>query len=113
MHVGVEYWYTFVSHDPDNNPIRLFVDWGDGNSGWVEWVDWFASGEDMWAEHTWSSEGTYIIKAKVQDVMGEESDWGTLEVTIPRSRATISSLFLNFLRHLPLFEKFLSKFIFR
>jgi outer membrane protein assembly factor BamB len=70
---GSEYWYTFVAHDPDNNLIELFVDWGDGNSGWV---DWFASGENMYAPHTWKKKGTYTIKAKVKDVFGEESNWG-------------------------------------
>ena len=105
--VGVEYWYTFVSHDPDNNPIRLFVDWGDGNSGWVEWVDWFASGEDMWAEHTWTTQGTYIIKAKVQDVMGEESNWSEFEVTMPRNRVSYSSLFIRLLERFPLLVRLL------
>jgi outer membrane protein assembly factor BamB len=83
--VGESYWFNFVSHDPDNNPIQLFVDWGDGNSGWV---DWFASDETMWAQHSWSVNGSFTIKAMVKDVMGEEGPWNMFNVTIkPKVRA--------------------------
>jgi outer membrane protein assembly factor BamB len=102
--VGEDYWYTFVAHDPDNNPIQLFVDWDDSDSGWV---DWFASDETMWAEHRWTTQGTYTISAKVKDVMGEESDLAELVVTMPRSRA-INGFFLRFLEQFPILHRLLS-----
>jgi len=36
--------------------------------------------------------GNYKIKAKLRDEHGVESEWGTLEITIPRSKRSI----LNF-----------------
>jgi outer membrane protein assembly factor BamB len=79
VNVGEKNWYIFTAIDPDNNPIQLFVDWGDGTSGWI---GEYASGEPMWVEHAWNNEGTYTIKAKVKDVLGEESDFGYLEVKV-------------------------------
>ena len=79
VNVGDEYWFTFTAIDPDNNPIQLFVDWNDGTSGWV---GEYASGEQITVEHAWNNEGTYTIKAKVKDVLGEESDFGYLEVKV-------------------------------
>jgi outer membrane protein assembly factor BamB len=79
-YVGQRYWYTFNSVDPDNNPVSFYIEWGDGTTmGW-SWEH--ASGEDSYFDHTYSEPGTYIIKAKAKDVMGEESDFGYLEVKI-------------------------------
>ena len=55
------------------------MDWNDGTSGWV---GEYASGEQITVEHAWNNEGTYTIKAKVKDVLGEESDFGYLEVKV-------------------------------
>jgi len=79
VNVGDENWYSFTAIDPDNNPIQLFVDWGDGTS---DWVGEYASGEPIWFERAWNNAGTYIVKAKVKDVLGEESDFGYLEVKV-------------------------------
>lgn len=80
VEVGDDYLYFFKSVDPDNNPIQLYVDWGDGNSGWV---GEYASDELIGVEYAWNTQGTYQVKAKVKDVMGEESGWGYLEVKVP------------------------------
>ncbi|HWR63377.1 MAG TPA: PQQ-binding-like beta-propeller repeat protein [Candidatus Thermoplasmatota archaeon] len=77
-----EYWYAFPAIDPDNNPVTVFIDWGDGNS---EWSYEGASGESIWVEHAWMKKGTYTIKAKARDVLGLESNWSTMEVTMPYS----------------------------
>ncbi|MCX6664319.1 MAG: PQQ-binding-like beta-propeller repeat protein [Euryarchaeota archaeon] len=77
-----EYWYIFTSVDPDNNPVTCYIDWGDGSA--VESKD-FASGEAGGASHTYTARGSYTIKAKARDTLGEESDWGTLSVTMPTS----------------------------
>ena len=34
----------------------------------------------------WSEEGEYIVKAKAKDPYGAESDWATLEVTVPKNK---------------------------
>jgi len=80
---GEQYYYKFVIHDPDNNPIRLYIEWGDGSStGWT--TEW-ASNEDCYYPHTYAEQGQYTIRCKAKDVFDEESDWGTLEVSMPLS----------------------------
>jgi outer membrane protein assembly factor BamB len=79
---GTEYWYYFPTIDPDNNPVQIFTDWGDGTNGWSYEG---ASGERIWMPHTWENDGTYTIKSKARDILGLESNWTALEVTMPLS----------------------------
>jgi len=79
---GTVYGYHFAGIDPDNNPVRFFIDWGDGTTYETRWC---ASGESTGRGHSWAEDGTYIIKAKTQDVLGLESNWSTMEVTMPYS----------------------------
>jgi len=81
---GVEYTYTFTATDPEDNDLYYYIEWGDGsNSGWIGPN---ASGETITVKHTFATKGTYMIVCKAKDVYGLESDWGTLEVSIPRTR---------------------------
>ena len=79
-----EYTYTFSTIDPNGDCLTNFtIDWGDYN---IEVVDGpFASGEKINLSHTWIYKATYMIKAKAKDIYGAESDWGILEVTIPKN----------------------------
>jgi outer membrane protein assembly factor BamB len=79
---GTIYGYHFAGIDPDNNPVQIFIDWGDGTTDETRWG---ASGESMGRGHSWTEQDTYIIKAKTQDVLGLESNWSTMEVTMPFS----------------------------
>jgi hypothetical protein len=86
--INTEIFYNFTSSDLDNNPVCYFVDWGDNSV-----TDWTgcdtlesASGEKIWLPHTYSLEGNYTIRAKSRDVLGVESDWSTLEVTMPKPK---------------------------
>lgn len=74
------YVYHIKSVDPDNNPVSFYIDWGDGNE---EWSSERASNEDASFGYSWLFIGEYTIRAKAFDVFGEESDWGTLEVSMP------------------------------
>jgi outer membrane protein assembly factor BamB len=78
---GENYWYTFRVIDPDNNPISWYIEWGDGDT--IEWNREWASEENCYYEHTWSKQDNYTIRAKARDVLGEESDWAYLEVSMP------------------------------
>ena len=80
--IEVEYEYTFKAEDPNNDLIRFFIDWGDDNTQWTEYVN---SSEEVKINHTWFKKGTYIIKAKTQDIHMAESRWSTLEVRMPLS----------------------------
>ena len=84
--VRKEYNYGFSSNDPDNNPVYLYIDWGDGtDSGWI---GQYASDEVVYVEHSWSERGSYTIKAKAKDEFGIESNWSTLEISMPRYKPT-------------------------
>jgi outer membrane protein assembly factor BamB len=80
---GKGYWYAFNVIDPDLNPISFYIDWGDGTEGWKFER---ASGETCYYKHTWSEEDNYTIRVKAKDVLGEESDWGYLEVIMPKNK---------------------------
>jgi outer membrane protein assembly factor BamB len=101
---GRSYWYTFKSIDPDRNPISFYIDWGDGEEGWTSER---ASGENCYYEHAWSERDEYTIRCKAKDVMGEESDWGELVVTMPRKRALTNLLLYRLLEQFPILQKIL------
>jgi hypothetical protein len=75
--------YNFTTIDPENDMVYYFIDWGDyTNSGWI---GLYPSGDEIKQSHTWSKKGTYTIKAKAKDIYENESDWGTLTITMPCS----------------------------
>jgi hypothetical protein len=75
---GVEYEYTFVSTDPDEDGLYYYIDWSDGEI--VDWAGPVASGEPLTFNHIWIEKEYYIIRAKVRDTKGAESDWGEFHV---------------------------------
>jgi outer membrane protein assembly factor BamB len=81
---GEWYEYTFRVIDPDNNPISWYIEWGDGKQ--TGWTTERASNEKCYYGHKWSEEGGYTIRVKARDVLGEESEWGILKVTMPKSQ---------------------------
>ena len=73
---GVEYTFSAVTTDPEEDPISYFFDWGDGeNSGWVGPVP---SGTESSAPHAWSEKGTYLVKVKAMDENGGQTDWSSI-----------------------------------
>jgi len=83
--IGEVYSYTFTSIDPNDDDVYYYIDWGDNtNNGWV---GPYSSGDEVIKAHKWSSQGTYIIKAKAKDNSGEESEWDELTVSIPRDKS--------------------------
>ena len=79
---GIDYEYSFLSIDIDEDELSYSIDWGDGIE---EMIGVFPSGTKAYATHNWSNEGTFTIKAKAEDSHGDQSDWGTLDINIPRS----------------------------
>ena len=109
---NTEYKYTFISVDPDNNPVSFYIDWGDGTN--PSWSREYASGEIAKIHHTWSEKGSYIIQVKAKDTFNGESGWAYLDVTMPRNRAPYySSYFIKILERFPFLQKiiYLSRFI--
>jgi len=94
--IKTSYNYTLNSTDPDGDDITYLIDWGDGDTD----IASGESNEEVTLKHTWSSQGNYIIKAKAKDVQGAESDWATLEVSMPKNKV-INRPFLRFLENHP------------
>jgi hypothetical protein len=101
---GQSYTYTFVSTDPQDQDIFYMIEWGDGQT-----LDWFGpnpSGQEVTKSHSWADQGTYTIRAKARDIYGKESGWGTLEVTMPKSKQANFNLNIFYW----LFERFPNAF---
>jgi len=98
---GITYTYNIITTDPENDNIYYYVDWGEGNNS--GWIGPYASGEEAILNFTWAKKGTYIIKAKAKDIYGAESDWGTLEVKIPRlkNRPLLYNIIERIIQRLP------------
>jgi len=79
---GNEYEYSFTSTDAKEYDIYYHIDWGDNST--EEVVGPNPSGDTVTAKHTWIEEGIYSIRAKAKNTNGLESDWATLEITMPR-----------------------------
>ncbi len=89
---GVEYDYTFTATDPDGDDVYYWVTWGDSCPA-VEWDGPYNSGETVTIAHTYTDQGDYTISAKAKDEYDAESDWGTLEISMPKSKETTDSIF--------------------
>jgi len=96
---GIEYDYTVVTTDPDGDDVYYWIEWADGTP--EEWIGPYSSGEEITVSHTWDERGIYTLKVKAKDTFDHESDYATLEVTMPRNRAMMTSLFLKFLQNHP------------
>jgi parallel beta-helix repeat protein len=102
---GKEYNFTFNATDDNGDMIWYYINWGDNtNTGWIGPFD---SGTEITRSHSWNKKGTYIIKVKAKDPYNAESQEATLEVTMPRNRAIMGSLFLRFLEQFPLLKRLL------
>jgi outer membrane protein assembly factor BamB len=97
--IGEEYSYCISDiYDPNNDKIYLLWDWGDETNS--DWIGPFENYEEICEDHIWSKKGKFTIKAKLKDEYGLESDWGYLELDIPRykmiSKNVISTIFNQF-----------------
>ncbi|MCK4415887.1 MAG: PQQ-binding-like beta-propeller repeat protein, partial [Thermoplasmatales archaeon] len=96
------YDYNFTSTDPEGLHIWYYIEWGDGqNTGWI---GSYMSGETITKSHTWWAKGEFTIRCKAKDPYGDESEWGTLDVTMPKNQQSQNWWFLQFLQnHLRMF----------
>ena len=102
--VGVEHNYTFHAYDPDGDDVRYFIKWGDNNT---DLTDYYPSCTNVTIKHTWDEKGDYVISAKTEDIHGAESEWKTLDITIPKNKAYI----FNFPLLSWLLKRFLHEFL--
>ena len=106
---GEEYEYTISSIDPEADDIYYWVEWFEGCPG-VIWDGPYTSGKEIIKTNSWDEEGTYTIRVKAKDIHHAESDWATLSVTMPKSKA-INRPFLNFLENHPIIYQLLQRFL--
>ena len=65
-HTQTDYSFNSTATDPENDPLEFQYDWGNGViSGWG----------DSTRSHSWSSTGTYCVKARAKDSHGAVSGW--------------------------------------
>ena len=64
--------------------ISYCINWGDGTEEVC--IGPFLSGEEQTVSHTWSEDGDYEVKLKVQDVFGAESEYTTFQVSMPKQK---------------------------
>jgi hypothetical protein len=104
---NTEYSFTFVSIDPEGEAVMFNVNWGDNNTEWTEYGD---SGVEVTLKHTWTSQGTFTIKAQAIDIHGAESEWAEFIVTMPRDKAvTVNMLLLRIFVRFPLLQKLIQQ----
>jgi len=89
IHVGAK-GATFVSTDPDGDDVYYYIDWGDGTNS--SWIGPYNPGEEISLSHAWNEKGTYVISAKCKDSNDVESDWNTLEISMPKTFHSITPL---------------------
>jgi hypothetical protein len=95
--IGVEYEYNFSLFDPEEDSMYIRIDWENGPG---KWDGPFHSGSVVSYNYTWKKKGTYKIRAQTQDIYGLDSEWGELEVTMPRDRHVQNFPFLRFIERL-------------
>lgn len=89
--VGTEYSYTTSTTDPEGDKISYMFDWGDGTlSGWVGPLN---SGTVATAKKTWTTKGTFRIKAIAKDTHGKYSEYSdTLTVVVTGSSIVVQNI---------------------
>ena len=107
---GTSYTYTFNSVDPDDDDVYYYIKWDDGYQ--EIWDGPHASGADVNIDHTYTKEGTFTIETKAQDIYGAESGWGSLTITMPKTKSLSNTFLVSILKQIsqvfPIFNKILN-----
>ena len=77
---AASYSYFIFAVDPDGDPVKYTLDWGDGTESNTPLIN---SGEAASANHTWSRAGIYRIRVIATDSKGDSSEWSeSIDITI-------------------------------
>jgi hypothetical protein len=90
---GIEHCWNFNSTDPNGNPIRYLIDWGDGTYNETEC---YPSGKYVVVCHTYNK-GTYVIKARAQECSEDSlySDFGEFQFSASKYKKSLRLHDLN------------------
>jgi plastocyanin len=94
--------YTFTSTDDQGDQITYHIDWDDGNT---------QESTITTISHTYTKKGTYTLRCKAIDEHGEESQWGTMEISMPKTKLTWfeQSWLREFITHFPILNQILNQ----
>ncbi|RLF52081.1 MAG: hypothetical protein DRN24_03845 [Thermoplasmata archaeon] len=105
------YSYIFYARSVDPNNDQLFYKWDFNDGNVTNWIGPYDSGEQISAIHRWDQNGTYIIRVKAKDIYDHESDWGVLNIAIPRDKKINVKKTLSII-HLPFIQVYYPMFFF-
>jgi len=91
--VGEECEYRIITTDPNEDDVSYYVEWGDESI--EDWSEPYKSDENFTVGHIWNEKGNYTIRVKAKDIHGEESDWSTFEVSMPKNKQNTIMFFLK------------------
>ena len=86
---GVEYNFSFITNDPEEDDIWLYIDKGDGNN--TGWNGPYESGEEVNISLSWNQNGSYTISGKSKDLWGE-SEYSNHIINIGDQTPQITSI---------------------
>ncbi len=89
--INVNYTFTAVTTDPQNDELHYLFDWGDGEQS--NWIGPYASGQICVENHSFTKRGTYSIKVKARDSKNYESEWSEpLHISMPKFKGIKNSI---------------------
>lgn len=100
--INIEYTFTAVTTDPQNDQLYYMFDWGDGDQS--EWIGPYESGQICEENHSFTKRGSYPIKVKARDSKNYESEWSEpLYVSMPKFKGIQNTLIEKLYSHPNLF----------
>ncbi len=78
--IDIEYTYSAVTTDEEEDPIQYQWDWGDGNLS--DWSEPYPSGEPCEESYQWDKPGEYYVRVRAKDELGMSSWSFPLSVNI-------------------------------
>lgn len=100
--INVDYTFTAVTTDPQNDQLYYLFDWGDGKQS--EWIGPYESGQICEENHSFTKKGSYTIKVKAKDSKDHESNWSEpLYVSMPKFKGIQITLIEKLYSHPNLF----------
>jgi PKD domain-containing protein len=93
-----------IAFDRERDDLYYLFDWGDGSS--TNWLGPYSSEYTVSIDHMWVNDGEYLIKIKAKDEKGLESEWTTLEVTMPKGK-NLNYTFRTFFSNYPMIYQLL------
>jgi PKD repeat protein len=104
---GTEYEFTFQSNDPDGDDVYYWILWFEGCPG-VSWDGPYTSNQVITKSYTYTEQGSFNLQVKAKDIYNVESEWATLEISMPHNRIKNSYL-IDLMNNYPLLFKLIER----